>query len=108
MTFGSVVAEARKSKNLSLKELAALILKDDGTPISPQYLNDIEHDRRHPPSDLIMYFAEALDIPIATLFAYVGELTPEVRDELRQAAPSPDTVDRAYKAFRKALHGDRA
>ena len=44
MSFGEVVATARKAKGLSQKELAALITKEDGEPISPQYLNDLERD----------------------------------------------------------------
>ena len=44
MTFGRAIATARKEKGLSQKDLAALILKEDGTAISPQYLNDIEHN----------------------------------------------------------------
>jgi transcriptional regulator with XRE-family HTH domain len=62
-TFGQAVANARKAKGLSQKELAALIVKDEGGgAISPQYLNDIEHDRRSPTSDhLIKQFAKVLN-----------------------------------------------
>ncbi len=52
MTFGLAIAKARKAKGLSQKELAALVVKDEeGGAISPQYLNDIEHDRRSPTLD---------------------------------------------------------
>ena len=50
-SFGRAVASARKEKQLSQKELAGLIRKEDGQTITPQYLNDIEHDRRSPSSD---------------------------------------------------------
>src|ERR1700692_3877487 len=53
-TFGTVLSEARKAKGMSQKELAAKVKKEDGQPISPQYLNDIEHDRRNPPSEFII------------------------------------------------------
>ena len=47
--------ESRAAKRSELqKQLAALIKKDDGRPISPQYLNDLEHDRRHPPSEVLL------------------------------------------------------
>ncbi len=45
MTFGRTIADARKKANLSLRELADQIKKEDGSPISPQYLNDIEHQK---------------------------------------------------------------
>ena len=40
-TFGELISEGRKKKGLSQKELAAKVLKEDGSAISPQYLNDI-------------------------------------------------------------------
>ncbi len=68
-TFGRVVANTRKEKGLSQKELAARIKREDGAPISSQYLNDIEHDRRRPPSDqLVKQFAEVLDIDLDSLY----------------------------------------
>jgi len=30
------------------------VVKKDGTPISVSYLNDVEHDRRPPPSPYLM------------------------------------------------------
>ena len=48
-TFGTIISEARRAAGLSQKELAAKVKKEDGQPISAQYLNDIEHDRRNPP-----------------------------------------------------------
>jgi transcriptional regulator with XRE-family HTH domain len=48
LTFGRVISEARKNRELSQKELAMLVRKEDGNAISPQYLNDLERDRRSP------------------------------------------------------------
>jgi hypothetical protein len=50
-SFGGAIASGPKAKSMSQKELAAKIVKEDGQPITPQYLNDIEHDRRSPSSD---------------------------------------------------------
>ena len=62
-TFGSAIADARKKKGWSLKDLCAKVLREDGDAISPQYLNDIEHDRRSPSSDrMVTQFAEALGL----------------------------------------------
>ncbi|MFZ3327760.1 MAG: hypothetical protein WA231_18585, partial [Methylocella sp.] len=35
-----------KAKGWALKDLASRVLREDAEAISPQYLNDIEHDRR--------------------------------------------------------------
>ncbi len=102
MSFGHVISEARKKTGLSQKELALKIKKEDGKPISPQYLNDIEHDRRSPSSDhLIRQFSEALDIPIEILYYRVGQIPEDVRGE----DVNRDRVVRAYKAFRRTLKG---
>ena len=53
-TFGRIIADARKALGMSQKELAARTRKEGGGAISPQYLNDIEHDRRNPPSEYII------------------------------------------------------
>ena len=104
VTFGKRIAEARKSAGLSLKELAQRIKKEDGQAISPQYLNDIEHDRRQPDSThLIEQFASELKIPAELLYFDAGRLSEDAR---RKPADEKRIVA-AYKAFRKALGGDR-
>lgn len=68
-TFGHLISDARRRKNLSLKQCASLINKEDGTPISFQYLSEIENARRYPPSEFIMrQFAKVLDIPMEVLY----------------------------------------
>ena len=54
LTFGQYIADARKRAGLSQKDLAAKLQKEDGDSISPQYLNDIEHDRRNAPSEHLL------------------------------------------------------
>ena len=99
-TFGKHIAEARKSLKMSQKELAERILReDDHRPISPQYLNDIEWDRRNPSSDhLIQQFAKVLNINTDYLHYLAGRLP----DEIRQKNLSEDTVKTAFMAFRKS------
>ena len=100
MTFGQFVAEARKAARLSQKELAARLKKEDGQPISPQYLNDIEHDRRNPPAEFIMkQLAKVLKLEQDVLYYYAGKLPSDVRE--REA--DPDKVVAAYRAFRREL-----
>ncbi len=102
MTFGQVVAEARKRTGLSQRDLAARIMKEDGLPISPQYLNDLERDRRNPPSPhFIKQFARELGLPYDYLSFAAGELP----DDLRDSTHPPEQVQAAFKAFRRTLQG---
>jgi transcriptional regulator with XRE-family HTH domain len=101
-SFGKAVASARKIEGLSQKELAAKILKEDGEAITPQYLNDIEHDRRSPSSDhLIKQFSTVLKIELTALYAVVGML-PEQDRKLVKSSTQQQLTD-AFVAFRKTL-----
>jgi hypothetical protein len=85
-TFGTVLSEARKAKG-----------------ISPQYLNDIEHDRRNPPSEFIIgQMAVQLDFDKDTLCLAAGTISSDL---MKMAASSPDKVQQAFKAFRKTVKG---
>lgn len=100
MSFGQVIAEARKKRGLSLKELASRLCKEDGTPISPQYLNDIEHERRNPPSGhLLQQLSHELGLEQEVLYYLAGQY-PE---DIRHATASPERVREAFQAFRRAL-----
>ena len=102
-TFGQVVSGARKAAGISQKELAGRIRKDDGAPISPQYLNDLERDRRNPPAEpLLRQFATELDLSPEYLCFVAGQLPAELRD-LGGAADSPERVTAAFQAFRRTL-----
>lgn len=104
MLFGDFVSERRKELGLSQKELAARIKKEDGDPISPQYLNDIEHNRRNPPSgDLLHQFAQQLEVSHEYLHFLAGEL-PE---DLQGGGHGPEEVEAAFKAFRRSLGRDK-
>lgn len=99
-TFGEIISEKRKELGLSQKELATKILKEDGLPISPQYLNDLERDRRNPPAEpLIEQFAQILAIPPEQLYYCAGELAPD----MKAADVDEDLVVEAYTAFRKVI-----
>lgn len=100
ITFGKYISDARKDSNLSQKELASLIKREDGESISPQYLNDIERDRRTPSSDhLIEEFAKALDLEADYLHYLNGKMPPDVRD----AKLSEENIARVMTSFRKKI-----
>ena len=103
-TFGKIISDARKRLGMSQKELAARIKKEDGSQISAQYLNDIEHDRRNPPSEfLIEQFARELELSKDYLCLAAGTL-PEA-DLKRLGSLEPNVVEDAYKAFRRKIRG---
>ena len=102
MTFGEAITQARKDKELSQKQVAAGTLKEDGIAISPQYLNDIEHDRRNPPSELIVrQLADALDLDLDYLLFLAGRFPSDVLEMARDQ----EGIKMAMRAFRRSLRG---
>ncbi len=100
-TFGTYLTEARKKSGLSQKDLATRILKDEGGGISPQYLNDLERDRRNPPNDQILrQIATILDLSLDYLHFLAGRIPEDL-----QGFQEPEKVEDAFKAFRKAIKG---
>jgi transcriptional regulator with XRE-family HTH domain len=100
VSFGQSISEARKRKNLSQRQLAARVTKEDGRPISPQYLNDFERDRRVPSSDrIIEQLAEALGISEYVLYHRAGGVPKDLRD----TEADDETVVEAWTAFRRTL-----
>jgi transcriptional regulator with XRE-family HTH domain len=81
-TFGGAISEARKAKGWSLKDLSSKVLREDEEAISPQYLNDIEHNRRSPSSDrMVQQFADALGMDPDWLYYLAGRFPEDVRDK---------------------------
>ena len=108
MTIGEYIAQERKRKGLTQKDLAGLIKNKDGTGISAQYLNDIELGRRSPGADyLLEQFAIQLsneatrDDVRDTLYFLAGQLPAD----LRANSYPPEAGAKAMKAYRKALRG---
>ncbi len=104
-TFGQAIGRARKDKGWAQKDLASRILREeDGQAISPQYLNDIEHDRRSPSSDhMVQQFAEILEIDPDWLYYLAGRFPEDVR--MKQL--SPNEVAQAMVAFRSGSRKGR-
>lgn len=103
-TFGQIIASARKGAGISQKDFAAQIRKEDGDTISPQYLNDIEHNRRNPPSEFIIdQFAKVLGLSREHLIGAACMLPNDLKERLPGA--QPERVEAAFQAFRKALKG---
>ena len=100
-TFGKTISDARKDLGISQKELASRIKKDDRTEISAQYLNDIEHDRRNPPSEeIIKQFAEELKLDKDVLCLIAGTVPKDVQNLSKE---NPEKAKAFFKAFRRDL-----
>lgn len=99
MSFGRFIADARKKLNMTQKELSTKIMREDGNPISPQYLNDIERDRRRPSSDhMIQQFAQVVELN-ADYLHYLNGRFPE---QERQQQLTEDQFNTRMLAFRKS------
>ena len=96
-TFGRAISQARKALGWSQKVLAQKILREDGESISPQYLNDIEHDRRSPSSDrMVQQFADVLGMEEDWLYYLAGKFPVD----LRERKLTQQEVAKAMIAFR--------
>lgn len=102
VTFGAFISEKRKRLGLSQKEVAAQIIKEDGTAISAQYLNDVEHGRRNPPSG---YILEQLAAILEESNDYLYYLAGQMPSDLRSSSEEQRVVEEAFKAFRRTLMG---
>jgi transcriptional regulator with XRE-family HTH domain len=97
-TFGAYISEVRKEKGLSQKQLAELVEREEGGSISPQYLNDIEHDRRSPSSDhIIQQFARILKVSANYLYYLAGRMPAELRDANMRPHQVDDLVATAFR-----------
>ena len=102
MTFGEAITQARKDKKLSQKQVAADTLKEDSQAISAQYLNDIEHDRRNPPSEhIVRQLADSLDLDLDYLLFLAGRFPSDMLKMSRDR----EGITTAMKAFRRNLSG---
>jgi transcriptional regulator with XRE-family HTH domain len=102
-SFGRTIADARKDKKISQKDLASRIRKEDGTEISAQYLNDIEHDRRNPPGEsMIRQLARELDLEDEAdyLCLLAGTIPQDIRE---RGTDNPDQAKKFFTAFRRRV-----
>ena len=102
MTLGKFISDKRKKLAFSQKELANSIRKEDANPISPQYLNDIEHDRRVPSDHVIEECARVLKLSQEDK-DYLYHLAGSLPADLKRKRVQEDVV-KGYRAFRRTLN----
>lgn len=98
-TLGQLIAQARKQRQLSQKELAKLVERDDGKSIAPQYLNDIEHDRRTPSDYILEQLAKVLQL--GTDLGYMYYLIGKWPVDLRQTSIDAQSFRERIRIFRR-------
>ena|SRR2546422_11629160 len=102
-TFGQIIREKRQELGISQKELATKIKKENGEAISPQYQNDIEFDRRDPPSEfMIEQYATALKLDKDYLILVAGKVPADVR---KLASENPEKAQHVFQVFRRKSKG---
>jgi transcriptional regulator with XRE-family HTH domain len=75
LRLGEVIKQARQARRLTLRRLADHVMKEDASPISPQYLVDIEVHHCGPAPRVLREPARMLELDYAALFPVTGGLT---------------------------------
>src|SRR5260370_36941589 len=85
--FGQEIVAARKNACLTQKAVAARLRRSDGRAVMPPYLNDLEHDRRHPPENTVIeQVAEVLNVSPDLLYFYARRLPANVDGDLDEGS----------------------
>jgi transcriptional regulator with XRE-family HTH domain len=95
--LGDIINEARRTRRWSLRQLAEQIKKEDGTSITPQYLNDIELNRRSPSQHVLSELARVLEIDRDYLLRIVGEAEAVVREYFEEYPEQEEAVMRLFR-----------
>src|SRR5258706_14714156 len=96
LTLGTLIGLYRRSLGLSEKTLAERL------GISPQYLNDIEMERRTPHKpELIDKLSAELGVSADIFYFCIGKLPPDINEDYH----SPDAIVAAFNAMRSVLNG---
>jgi len=89
MKLGNYIRIFRKKEQVYQKDLAYKIM------ITPQYLNDIENNRRSPSDAVLQHLSEALGFDLDYAFLLIGKLPPDLR-----GTPLKSQMEKAYKIMR--------
>jgi transcriptional regulator with XRE-family HTH domain len=97
--LGEVIKHARQARRLTLRRLADQVMKADATPISPQYLFDIEDHHRVPAPHVLRELARVLELDYDALLGLAGAVDAVVREYLEA---HPQHTEAIIKLFRAA------
>jgi transcriptional regulator with XRE-family HTH domain len=96
--FGKVIKQARQARRLTLRHLVDQVMKEDTTPVSPQYLFDIEVHHRVPAPHVLRELARVLELEYDTLLALSGGADVVVREYLQRPREAAAAVIRFFRA----------
>jgi transcriptional regulator with XRE-family HTH domain len=97
--LGEVIKQARHARRLTRRRLADQVTKEDGTPISPQYLFDTETHHRIPSLHVLQELARVLEQDYDTFLVLAGAADTVVRGDLEA---HPQHTEAVIKLFRTA------
>jgi transcriptional regulator with XRE-family HTH domain len=106
LRLGEAINQARRVRKMTLRQLAEQVTKDDGTPISPQYLNDIELHHRVPTPYVLCEFARVLELDADTLLAIAGAADVVVREYVASHPEQTEAVIRLFRAAQRQRFED--
>jgi transcriptional regulator with XRE-family HTH domain len=96
--LGEVIKHGRQARRWTLRHLADQVTKEDGTPISPQYLFDIEVHHRVPAPHVLGELARLLALEYGTLLALAGAADTVVREYLEAYPQHTTAVIQLFRA----------
>lgn len=80
-SFGNEIARLRRGKEWTIREFAQKVIKEDGEPMSPSYLCDIEQGRRKPPALVVIQrMAKLLDGDFDKLMELAHRTPPDIKE----------------------------
>jgi HTH-type transcriptional regulator, competence development regulator len=83
-TFGQILKELRRNKNISQRELA------DKVSVDFSYISKLENDRLAPPSaETIIRISNVLEIPSEVLLSHSGKVSDEMKGTI---SSSPEAL----------------
>jgi transcriptional regulator with XRE-family HTH domain len=102
LRLGEVINRARRARKLTLRQLGEQVTKDNGTHISPQYLNDIELHHRVPTPHVLRELARVLELDYDTVLALAGSADVVVREYLEVHPQQTEAIIKLFRAAQRS------
>jgi transcriptional regulator with XRE-family HTH domain len=101
-------ATARKAKPWSLQRLGDALgtVRKGGKAVSPQFINDVEHDRRKPGEELLHALAKILHLDSDVLHAATGEGLPLLNAYLQAHPETGPEIARLFRRIKEQKFSD--
>ena len=100
-SLGDLINQERRKRKLSLRQLVERVKKEDGSSITPQYLNDIEFNRRIPSPYVLRELARELDQDPDMFFALAGAEAEVMREYLKEHPQQQGELIQLLRAAQK-------